>query len=273
MIYLVIRASGRPRDPLQNRRRAQPEALHGYVLLGPRQKNKNAYLGGRKQSCLFTHRKRTGMGSRRVRSSGRTLIRVRMPMLRTLRWCGSGCDCADLGSPCCASAVQSSRWSATNMSAPASSPNNFPGLLPSLPVRRKCSPRQSRFTSGAWATATRPSRSSRRTTPTSSSTGTRARRALTSPSAARAPSRLASSRLLRLGSLRTDHRGALTWRLRQGALGGVWASVARDGTERTRVCNISCRPVTWFCLHWIVLMERSNIALEDGDSPDLIPHS
>merc|ERR1712216_873730 len=73
--------------------------------------------------------------------------------------------------------------------------------------------------------------------------GDRARRALTSPSAARAPSRLASSRLLRLGSLRTDHRGALTWRLRQGALGVVWASVARDGTERTRVCNISCRPV------------------------------
>merc|ERR1712216_318676 len=109
------------------------------------------------------------------------------------------------------------------------------------------------------ATATRPSRSSRRTTPTSSLTGTRARRALTSPSAARAPSRLASSRLLILGSLRTDHRGALTWRLRQGALGGVWASVVREGREETT----SCRSVTCRCLYWGVFMERSNIALED----------
>ena len=48
MIYLVIRASGRPRDPLQNRRRAQPEAQHGYVLLGPRKvkKQKTSTLAG-----------------------------------------------------------------------------------------------------------------------------------------------------------------------------------------------------------------------------------
>ena len=55
MIYLVIRASGRPRDPLLNRRRAQPEAQHGYVLLGPRKVKKQKRLPWREETVLSLH--------------------------------------------------------------------------------------------------------------------------------------------------------------------------------------------------------------------------
>ena len=53
MIYLVIRASGRPRDPRQNRRRAQPEAQHRRTFSWDLRK-KNAYLW-REETVLSLH--------------------------------------------------------------------------------------------------------------------------------------------------------------------------------------------------------------------------